>query len=157
MFAFHVGGPWVTPALGSTFGFSTPVCVDHLICTDRIRQSASYEINSKWSSSTTCWEFFHHYLSDITVKLIDLQIFLLKNDHLRTDAFLRLMPSGVNGCYGINLSCSTLFYQTRKLQIWRLETLCRFSVQIVNSDQYLLKLFDNFVGVRFFEPQCYSD
>jgi len=86
-------------------------CVDHLICTDRIRQSASYETNSKWSSSTTCWEFFHHFLSDITVKLIDLQIFLLKYDHLRTDAFLRLMPSGANGCYGINLSCSTLFYQ----------------------------------------------
>jgi len=34
---------------------------------------------------------------------------------------------------------------------WTLETLCRFCVpKIVDSDQYLLKLFKNMAGVRFF-------
>jgi len=64
-------------------------------------------IKSKWSSSTTCWEFFHQFTSAITLKLI--QITFVKYDHLRTDPLLRLMPSAANGYYGINLSwCAVL-------------------------------------------------
>ena len=59
-------------------------------------------INSHPSSSTSCREFFHLFLSAITLKLI--QIFFIKYNHLQTDPFLRLMLSATNGCYGINLS-----------------------------------------------------
>jgi len=48
-------------------------------------------VNSKWSSSTTCRKFFRQFLSAMTLKFI--QIFFKFNNQLRTDPFLRLMPS----------------------------------------------------------------
>jgi len=68
------------------------------------------------SSSTTCREFFHQFLSAITLKLI--QIFLCH--HLHADPFLecRLLHKLVH-----------CFIKTHKLQMWTLDALCRFSIQ----------------------------
>ena len=55
------------------------------------------------------------------------------------------------------IEAGTLFIKTHKLQMWTLETLRRFSVQkIINIGQYLLKLFENVVGVRFFWTSVYT-
>jgi len=76
--------------------------------------------SSNWSSSTSCWEFCHQFLSAITLKLM--QIFFITYDHFRTDPFIRLMRSAANGCYGINHSWYPILSKLRsyKCEHWRL-------------------------------------
>jgi len=72
-----------------------------------------------------------------------------------TDLFLRLMPSAANGCYEINLSWYPV---SSKLASYICEHYRLFAdslyKKIINIGQYLLKLLENFLGVRFFEPHC---
>jgi len=77
------------------------------------------QINSKWSSSNTCWEFFHQFLGIITLKLI--QVFLLNAIIFEQTHFYDFCCKWL-----LVLPC---FIKTRKLQKWTLDTLGRFSVQ----------------------------
>jgi len=103
-------------------------------------------INSKWSSSTTCWEFFHQFVSAKTLQLI--HIFLLKCDHFGTDPFLRLMPSAPNGCYGSNLRWYPVL---SKLACYK--SLCRFLSTKIIILANICWSFKNFVWVPLFESQ----
>ena len=104
-------------------------------------------INSKWSYSTTCWEFFRQFLSAITLNLYG---YFVKYDRLWTDSFLWLTLSAAYGCYGIYLSWYPVLSKlaSYKCQYWRL---CRFCVpKNIDIGRCFLKLFENFLGVRVF-------
>jgi len=103
-------------------------------------------IYSKWSSSTTCWEFFHQFLSAITLKLI--QIFLTKIQTLsnRTISMINAIC-----CYGINLCWYPVLSILASYKYEHFRLFVDFPYQKnINIGQHLLKLFENFVGVWVF-------
>jgi len=67
------------------------------------------------------------------------------------------MPSAVNDCCGINLSWYTVLSKlaSHKCENWRIFVDFLYQ-KTINIGQYLLKIFEIFVGVRFFEHSVYS-
>ena len=67
------------------------------------------------------------------------------------------MPSAVNDCCGINLSWYPVLSKlaSHKCENWRIFVDFLYQ-KTINIGQYLLKIFEIFVGVQFFEHSVYS-